>query len=500
MFFPSLYFKRNFQIGNLSFGISNLMNENQLLPTRNFQESYFHAADRVSGEEMARTILKQRKGCYACPVACGRVTEVNGSKGEGPEYETIWAFGPACGIDDIKVIARANYLCNDLGLDTISTGSTIACAIELSVRGFLEERFRFGEPELLEDLVKKIGYRQGIGNELAEGSYRFASRYGHPEISMTVKRQEIPGYDPRNLQGQGLEYATSVRGACHVYGNMVYPEVFGIPIKLEPSSIDEKPYWTKRFQDLTAAIDSLGMCLFTYRALSPRDYATIASNITGSIIEERGFFLIGERIWNIQKLFNLSSGLTKDEIRELSRELGLPTWDKPSFACLSSRIPFGEQITIEKLKQVDAAEQYLRTFGVKQVRVRHHGEIARIEIDRASLSKLIDDGNASHLTDANGGDSAYAGVTPYLDLGGSVWVWALSPFGCYYNATSAALQSLAQRPIPMRYFDIVGEFAIYGGSGFHLGSSPFHYGEPVLLYRSFISRLTIQNYYRLFGI
>lgn len=305
----------------------NLINENHLLPTRNFQENHFPSADRVSGEEMARTILKQRKGCYACPVACGRVTEVDGSRGEGPEYETIWAFGPACGIDDIKVIARVNYLCNDLGLDTISTGSTIACAMELSARGFLKEPLHFGDTELLEDLVKKIGYRQGIGNELAEGSYRFASRCGHPELSMTVKKQEIPGYDPRYLQGQGLEYATSVRGACHVYGNMVYPEVFGIPVKLEPSSIDEKPYWTKRFQDLTAAIDSLGMCLFTIRALSAADYAAIASTLTGFAIEEEDLLTIGERIWNLQKLFNLGSGFTKND-DTLPERLLYPISDK----------------------------------------------------------------------------------------------------------------------------------------------------------------------------
>jgi len=305
----------------------NLINENHLLPTRNFQEDYFPSADRISGEEMTRTILKQRKGCYACPVACGRVTEVNGSKGEGPEYETIWSFGPACGIDDLKVIAQANYLCNDLGLDTISTGSTIACAMELSARGFLKEHLRFGDNELLEDLVKKISYRQGIGNELAEGSYRFASKYGHPELSMTVKKQEIPGYDPRRLQGQGLEYATSVRGACHVYGNMVYPEVLGIPIMLDPLSTNGKPYWTKRFQDLTAAIDSLGMCLFTIRALSAANYATIASNITGLMIREKELLMIGERIWNLQKIFNLNSGLSKDD-DTLPARLLIPTSEK----------------------------------------------------------------------------------------------------------------------------------------------------------------------------
>lgn len=306
--------KSGFTRGSLHrFGTSavmNIINEAHLLPTRNFQEQYFPTADRVSGEEMARTILKRGKGCYSCPVACGRVTAVDGLEGEGPEYESIWALGPDCGIDDLKLIARANYLCNDLGLDTISTGSTIACAMEMSERGLIRDHLRFGDGERLLDLIRAIAWRDGIGDRLAEGSLRFSLHHGHPEFSMTVKGQEIPAYDPRGLQGQGLEYATSVRGACHVYGNMVYPEILGIPVKLNPLTNENKAYWVKRLQDLSAAIDSMGICLFTMRVFSPSDYAAIVSGVTGIPFDERSLLELGERIWNLQRLFNLRSGLS----------------------------------------------------------------------------------------------------------------------------------------------------------------------------------------------
>jgi aldehyde:ferredoxin oxidoreductase len=293
--------------------IMNLINQAHLLPTRNFQESHFEGAEAVSGERMAETILERVTACYSCSVACGRETRAGGVRGYGPEYETLWAFGPACGVADLTAIARANYLCNGLGLDTISTGSTIACAMELSSRGLIREDIRFGDGNAIVDLVRLIGYREGIGDALAEGSFRFACGAGHPELSMSVKGQELPGYDPRGLQGQGLEYATSVRGACHVYGNMVYPEVLGVPEKLDPAVDEGKARWVKRLQDLAAALDSIGICLFTFRALQVADYAAMTAAVTGFPLDDAGLLRIGERVWNLQKLFNLGAGFTKKD-------------------------------------------------------------------------------------------------------------------------------------------------------------------------------------------
>jgi aldehyde:ferredoxin oxidoreductase len=185
--------------------------------------------------------------------------------------------------------------------------------MELSSRGFIKEDIRFGDERAIVDLVRLMGYREGVGDALAEGSFRFASAAGHPELSMTVKGQELPGYDPRGLQGQGLEYATSVRGACHVYGNMVYPEVFGIPVKLDPSVDEGKAGWVKRLQDLAAALDSAGVCLFTFRALSAADYAAMVTAVTGLPVDEESLLLAGERIWNLQKLFNTRAGFSRKD-------------------------------------------------------------------------------------------------------------------------------------------------------------------------------------------
>jgi len=289
----------------------NIVNENYILPTRNYQSAHFPEAERISGEEMAGTILKSKVGCQACLIQCGREIEIEGEVMEGPEFETLWAFGPDCGVADLARISLANVMCNELGLDTISTGATIACAMEMSEKGYITEKIPFGDAERVLELVRMIGYREGIGDELAEGSYRFASRYGHPELSMSVKRQELPAYDPRGLQGHGLEYATSVRGGDHVYGYMIAPEVLGSPMKLDPFTDEGKAEWTKTLQDLTAVIDSSGSCLFTSFPLGPDDYAAMISSVTGFPYTADTVLSTGERIWNMQKLYNIAAGCTK---------------------------------------------------------------------------------------------------------------------------------------------------------------------------------------------
>ena len=291
----------------------NIINENYILPVQNFQSAHFPAAENVSGERMADTILTGKMGCQGCIIQCGREVEVGGKQTAGPEYETIWAFGPDCGIDNLAAIVEANNLSNDLGLDTISAGSTIACAMELSQRGYIDEEIRFGDAEQMLDLVRRIGYRDGIGDRLAEGSFRFARKHGHPELSMSVKRQELPAYDPRGLQGHGLAYATSVRGGDHVYAYLIAPEVLGSPEKLDPYSNEGKAVWTKTFQDLTALIDSSGSCLFTSFPLGAADYGAMVSAVTGYEIDAGEALRIGERIWNMQKVFNLKAGCTRED-------------------------------------------------------------------------------------------------------------------------------------------------------------------------------------------
>lgn len=289
--------------------LMNLINASAILPTRNHQTAYFPNADAISGERMTETTLVRKKPCYACFVACGRGTKVDGVEGEGPEYENAWAFGADCGVDDLAAVTRTNFLCNDLGLDAMSAGVTVACAMELSEKGYLPETIRFGDAAAVHDLVRKMGYREGIGDEMADGSYRFAEKYGHPELSMSVKRMELAAYDPRGLQGMGLAYATGVRGGDHINGYMISPEVLGVPERLDPFTNDGKAAWTKAFQDMTAAIDAAGICIFTSLApLAAADYAGMISAVTGMPVDGDEFMRIGERIWTVQKLFNLQVG------------------------------------------------------------------------------------------------------------------------------------------------------------------------------------------------
>jgi aldehyde:ferredoxin oxidoreductase len=292
----------------------NVINEIGALPTMNFRRGYFEDADAISGETIRERIFEKRIACDACTIACGRETKIPGRDrhGEGPEYETIGAFGAACGVRDLEAITEANYLCNEYGLDTISTGNTIACAMELSDTGHLTSGPRFGDSETMVNLVKMIGERTGIGNELAEGSFRFAERHGHPEFSMSVKALEIPAYDPRGIQGMGVAYATSNRGACHLRAYMTSPEVLGNPALIDRFKIDGKASLTILLQNISAATDSMVLCRFSQFAMTPEHYARLLRAVTDIPFSARDLMDIGERIFNLERVFNVREGFGRE--------------------------------------------------------------------------------------------------------------------------------------------------------------------------------------------
>ncbi|HOV29227.1 MAG TPA: aldehyde ferredoxin oxidoreductase family protein [Synergistales bacterium] len=324
----------------------NILNQAGGLPTRNFQTGHFEEADAISGETLASTLLVTKKGCAGCTSACGRVSKTTGQfagSGEGPEYETAWSFGADCGISDLSAVTKANFLCNELGIDTITMGSTIACAMELFEKGILTEEetgmdLSFGNAAAMVEMVKKTGLREGFGDKLALGSWRLASSYGHAELSMTAKKQEMPAYDPRALQGMGLEYATSNRGGCHVRGYLTSPEILGLPQKLDPDSIEEKPAWLKAFQDLTASFDSSGICLFTTFAIGAEELAAQMAAATGVPYTAEQIMKAGERIWNLERLFNLAVGFTSADDTIPSRLMKEPIPTGPAKGKIS-RLP-----------------------------------------------------------------------------------------------------------------------------------------------------------------
>ena len=333
----------------------NILNETGCLPTRNYQDGHFPQADKVGGESLTKEVLTRRKGCFACVISCGRVTRVSNPKfageGEGPEYEAAWGYGPDCGVDNLDAATKANHLCNELGLDSISAPATIACAIDMAESGLLPAKdfdgldIRWGNAELIVELTKRIALRQGIGDKLALGSYRFAEMYGHPEYSMTSKKQEIPAYDARGIQGIGLEYATCNRGGCHVKGYTIAVEVLASGnVRMDPREIKGKPALVKAFQDMTAAVDASGGCIFGTFGMVADDYAAMLSALTGVHYSADDYVKAGERIWNLERVFNLEGRVSRRKmtrcpsayLKARSRQVHRKAWSAACPKCCRS--------------------------------------------------------------------------------------------------------------------------------------------------------------------
>lgn len=317
----------------------NIVNTVGALPTRNHQQTQFEGAEAISGETLTEKYLVRNASCWACPIGCTRISKTDTVEGEGPEFETTWAFGAQCGVDDLAAIIEANSLCNDLGLDTISAGSTIACAMELSEKGYLDSDLRFGRADLLARCVEDMAYRRDLGDDLAEGSLRLATKYGHPELSMSSKGLEMPAYDPRGMQGQGLLYATSNRGGCHMRGNMLGLEVLGLPKLIDRFQVQGKSSFVILHQNSSAAIDSLVVCKFTNLGVADEYFARVLSAVTGIPYATGDMIKAGERIWNLERLYNLREGFTREHDTLPPRLLTEAPTDGPSKGWVSHLEP-----------------------------------------------------------------------------------------------------------------------------------------------------------------
>jgi aldehyde:ferredoxin oxidoreductase len=321
----------------------NIVNSVGALPTRNHRETQFEGAEAISGETLTEKYLEKNASCWACPIACTRITRTEKVEGEGPEFETCWAFGAECGCDDMEAIIEANYLCNELGMDTISAGSTIACAMELSELGLLDSDLRFGRADLLAQTVVEMGERRGLGAELADGSLRLATKYGRPDLSMSVKGMEMPAYDPRGMQGQGLLYATSNRGGCHMRGNMLGLEVLGLPKLIDRFQVQGKSSYVILHQNVAAAIDSLVVCKFTNMAASEEYFARVLAAVSGMDFSTGELIRVGERVYNLERLYNNRQGFTRADDTLPPRLLNEPSPDGPSKGWVSHLEPMLEE-------------------------------------------------------------------------------------------------------------------------------------------------------------
>jgi len=246
-------------------------------------------------------------------------------KGKGPEYESVWALGPNLGIFDLITVSQANYLCNKLGLDTISCGGVIACAMELVQKGLLKnEDLKFGNENALKETVGKIAKKEGIGSELCEGARSFAKKYNSPESAIEVKGLELPAYDPRGAIGHALGYATSNRGGCHLTGYMASLEIFAAPKKIDRFTVAGKPDLLALKQNQKAAEDSLVICAFAGWSLGLEFYARFLKAITDIEYDVVKLTEIGERIYTLERLYNIREGLGKSDDTLPPRFLNVP--------------------------------------------------------------------------------------------------------------------------------------------------------------------------------
>ncbi len=292
----------------------NPVNENKLLPTYNFSKGSFEKAENISGETMHETMVVKNKACFNCSIACGKWTNFDFKEKkyelEGPEYETIALLGSNCGNDSLEGIAYLNYLCDDFGLDTISTGNVIGFAIEAAKKKLIDEDLDFNDPVTHGELIRKIAYREGIGDELAEGVKKFSEKIGGEDFAIQSKGMEFPGYDPRGAFGMALAYATSDRGACHQRVWTVRAEIEGA---LKPRyGIDGRAQFAKENQDERACCFSLVLCDFAPFGVDT--FVELLNTATGFGYSKEEYLKTGERIWNLTKIFNVKNGVTrKDE-------------------------------------------------------------------------------------------------------------------------------------------------------------------------------------------
>ena len=239
-----------------------------LLSTKNYAAGQFEDFEQVSGERLAEEFNITNKGCQTCPIRCARTVTVQGQAVKGPELETLGLLGGNLCNNDLQKILEWNYLLDELGMDTISAANTVAWAMEANEKGLWDNGLHFGAVEELSRVFEDIAYRRGIGDELAQGSTRLSEKYGGKEFAMHSKGLELAAYEPRRAVGQGLGYAVSNRGGCHLNGGyLVILE--GLGLHVDTQTPKAKADFTMMFQDLMETISASGQCLFTSYAFFP---------------------------------------------------------------------------------------------------------------------------------------------------------------------------------------------------------------------------------------
>jgi len=285
------------------------------LPTKNSMlTSFGEDAEKISGEYVKENLLVNDPTCHACPVACKKEVEVKdgpykGLRMESVEYEPAWSVGANCGNNDARLVAKMIDLANDFGFDAIEIGHPLSIWMEASEKGYTKDEgtLEWGDPDGMTNAAEMIGKREGFGDVMAEGSDATAAYFGHPELAMTCKGQGIPAYDPRGIKGEGLGYATSNRGACHLRAYTPAAELGVMPfnsLKVDPLAWEGKGELVKIFQDVHAFSDSMDLCKFSAFAMGADEYAQQYSAMTGVPFTADDVLKTGERIYNLERHYN----------------------------------------------------------------------------------------------------------------------------------------------------------------------------------------------------
>jgi len=328
------------------------------LPTRNFSAGSFEYANDISGEALADKYLEKNDGCMTCPMRCARVVKIDDKNIKGPEYETITMFGSNIDNKDLWSICEWNYLIDKLGMDTISLGGVIGFAMELTEKGLLKSDLAFGKTDNIQQIIEDVAYRRGLGDDLAEGVMRMAEKYGGAEFAIHCKGLEMAAYEPRRSVGMGLGYATANRGACHLNsGFLIYFENLG-PVNIKPDALDGKPGFAVFQQNTFDAISAFGSCLFTTYSVLPGiaeglspygltarildkvlrlsgplvggmfkmpegmapihlpmiPHSKVHETLTGIKFRAGQLMKAGNRIYNLERMFNVREGLVEDTL------------------------------------------------------------------------------------------------------------------------------------------------------------------------------------------
>ena len=266
-------------------GLVSAMEMNAQLATRNFSAGRFEAFEKVSGEALAREENISNTGCLSCPIRCSRTVEVNGQRVKGPELETLGLFGANLGNDSLKQICRWNYELDQLGMDTISCAGTLAWAMEANEKGIWDNPLVFGRADNISGILEDIAYRRGIGAELALGTKRLSKKYGGEDFAMQSKGMELSAYEPRRAVGQGLGYAVSNRGGCHLNGGYLVV-LEGLGLHVDPQTPKGKADLCMFMQDLMESISCCGHCLFTSYAVFPSFLISKPNSFTSRAVQK----------------------------------------------------------------------------------------------------------------------------------------------------------------------------------------------------------------------